>query len=321
MPPFFDTIANRPALRAAFARVADRGGCRGVDGVTVGAFAERLEWELDRLLASLDAGRYRPLPLLRFAVPKRSRGVQNGWRFLSVPAVRDRVLQAAVYLATKDRLDAELEESSHAFREGRSVRTALARVAELREDGYRFLVRADIDDFFDRVAHDLVLARWRRLGFGAEVDGLIASWLAAEVYDGSKIVRLRRGLPQGAVVSPMLANLVLDQFDEHLALFGQKAVRYADDFAILCRTPSEAEDALELTEYLLAELRLALNAEKSQVTSFDQGFGFLGAIFQGDAIYLPFDRPKPEEFTPQLPPPLDLVGYLELAAAAVWGEV
>ena len=141
---------------------------------------------------------------------------------------------------------------------------------------------------------------------------LFEGWVAAEVYDGSRVYPLERGVPQGSVVSPMLANLFLDELDEELALFGQAVVRYADDFLVLCRDRSAAVEALELTDYLVAELELHLNRDKTTITSFDQGFTFLGATFVKDSIYLPFERRRPEPASPSLPPPLDLWTYLEL---------
>jgi retron-type reverse transcriptase len=152
-----DRITSREALYSAFERVRDRAGCRGDDGVTVFDFAADLEGQLDRLQRSLHRRRYHPLPLLRAAVPKREGGV----RHLAVPAVRDRVLQTSVYLATQDLFEAEFEAVSHAFRPGRSVRSAVHHIAELRDQGFRYVVDADIEGFFDNIPRDRLLARLR----------------------------------------------------------------------------------------------------------------------------------------------------------------
>jgi group II intron reverse transcriptase/maturase len=306
-----DRVASRANLHAAFERVHDNAGCRGADGMTVGDFARNLESEIDRLQNRLLSRRYHPFPLLRFTIPKTS----SGLRRLCVPTVRDRVVQTAVDLVTRDRFEAELADVSYAYRRGRSVRSAIHRVNELRDLGFRFLVDADIDDFFDSVPHDQLLARLGRLNLDPYVLALFESWIRVDVYDGERVFRMEKGVPQGSVVSPMLANLFLDELDDNLALFGQAVVRYADDFLVLCKSPAAAEEALELTDYLVAQLELHLDREKTHTASFDQGFTFLGAIFLKDTVYLPFE-PHPASHTaqaaPALPPPLDLWTYLEL---------
>lgn len=242
-----------------------------------------------------------------------------------MPTVRDRVAQAAVYSLAGPRIEAELEDSSHGYRPRRSVYTAVARIRELRDHGYRWVVDADIEDFFGTIPHDRLLARVDRLGLdppGAAptVRALLARWIRAEVYDGRTLRTLDRGIPQGAVVSPMLANLFLDELDERLAASGQRAVRYADDFLVLCRSPEAADEALELTDSILESLGLDLHRGKTSVTSFAAGFRFLGAVFLGDSVLRPFPAPRRRQPAPSLPPPLDLRTYLELAAAASGGE-
>lgn len=303
-----DQLTTRSTLYAAFERVRDNGGCRGVDGVSLGDFHEHLEIEIDHLQDRLIRRRYHPLPLLQFQVPKSAARLRS----LSVPAVRDRVVQTAVYGLTREIFEAEFEDCSYAFREGRSVKDAVHRIDTLRKQGFRWVVDADIEGFFDNIDHEKLIDRLRRIPLEPYIFSLFERWIRAEVYDGTRIVPLARGLPQGSVVSPMLANLFLDELDENLALFGQTLVRYADDFLVLCKTPEDASQALELTDYLLENLDLHLNLEKTRTASFDEGFKFLGAIFLKGEIYLPFDRSKPEMITPHFPPPLDLLTYLEL---------
>lgn len=311
-PPTLDHLLDRSTLYRAWNRVWQNGGCRGSDGVTLGRFRDRLEWELDSISDSLMRRCYRPLPLLRFPVPKAS---GSGPRHLSVPTVRDRVVQSAVYLVTGERFEREFEDSSYAYRKGRSVRQAVAKIRDLRDGGYRWLLDADIAGFFDRIDHRLLFERLHRLGLDPYLEHLFQLWVQAEVYDGKTLRALARGIPQGSVVSPMLANLFLDQLDEALAQAGQVAVRYADDFVLLCRSEEDAAAALELTDDLLDELALDLHREKTEIRSFDLGFKFLGALFVGDSIFLPFAQAKKEGSSPTLPPPLDLLTYLELKAA------
>jgi group II intron reverse transcriptase/maturase len=235
-----DEILARGNLRLAFERVRENQGCHGADGMTVGQFAADLEREIDRLQDRLLRRCYQPFPLLQLSVPKRI----GGTRRLCVPTVRDRVVQTAVDLIVRPLFEAEFEDCSYAFRRGRSVRDAVEKVCELREQGYRWLVDADIDDCFDSIPHDRLLARVEQLGLDPYVRHLFERWIRVEIYDGHHVVMPGRGIPQGSVVSPLLANLFLDQLDESFALFEQMIVRYADDFLVLCRDESRAEGAL-----------------------------------------------------------------------------
>ncbi len=303
-----DQLTARSTLYKAFERVRENGGCRGADGMTVGTFNAHLTEEIDRLEDRLLRQVYHPFPLLRIAIPKPT----SGMRHLSIPTVRDRVVQTAVDLVTRDLFEKEFEDCSYAYRCGRSVRAAIHRIRELRAEGYGWVVDADIEAFFDNIPHERLIRRLGRLPLDPYVISLFEKWVRAEVYDGRQIRDLTKGIPQGSVTAPMLANLFLDELDESLALFGQILVRYGDDFLILCKTPEAAAEALELTDYLLAEIELRLNREKTRLTSFEQGFKFLGAVFLKADVYLPFERSKPEYDPPSLPPPLDLQTYLEL---------
>jgi group II intron reverse transcriptase/maturase len=198
-----DQILERWNLRRAFERVQESSGCQGADGMTVGHFAADLERELDRLQDRFLRRCYRPYPLLQIVVPKRS----GGERLLRVPTVRDRVAQTAVDLVVRPVFEAEFEDCSFAFRKGRSVRDAVRKVCELREQGYRWLVDADIDDCFGSIPYDRLLERLGRLPLDDNVLALFESWIRTEVYDGSRLFTPDRGLPQGSVVSPLLANL------------------------------------------------------------------------------------------------------------------
>jgi group II intron reverse transcriptase/maturase len=306
-----DDILARGNLRQAFERVRENHGCRGADGMTVAQLAADLEREIDRLQDRLLRRVYRPLPLLQLAVPKRN----GGTRRLCIPTVRDRVAQTAVDLVVRPLFEAEFEDCSYAFRRGRSVRDAVRKVCELREQGYRWLVDADIDDCFDSIPHPRLLTRLAQLPLDPYVLHLFELWIRTEIYDGRRLIAAERGIPQGSVVSPLLANLFLDELDESFALFDQVIVRYADDFLLLCRDRERAEGALEVTDALLDGLGLGLDREKTAVASFDQGFKFLGALFVHDEVYLPYLRHHEEGQPPILPPPLDLCTYLELKHA------
>ena len=325
--PLFPKIFAMPLLQEAFQRVEENHGCRGSDGVTIAQFRRSLNANLQELSFDLAQQRYHPWPLLRFPIPKRAGGqsMANDWelpaeseaerpkfRFLSVPTVRDRVAQSAVFLATRELFEAEFESVSHAYREGRGVHTAIEEILEWRKKGYRYAMDADIDSFFDNIDHGLLLEKLARLIPEPPLLRLFAKWIRAEVYDGRKIYPLQKGIPQGSVVSPHLANLFLDELDETLAGFGLKLVRYADDFLVLCKSPEEAEEAVELSDMILEDLKLDLNPLKTKVVSFDRGFKFLGAVFLSEGAYLPFPKKRAQGEPPRLPPALTLKRYLEL---------
>lgn len=198
-----DEILARSNLQRAFERVRENGGCRGADGMSVGRFEADRDREIDRLQDRLLRGVYHPYPLLRFPVPKRS----GGFRHLAVPTVRDRVVQTAVDLVVRPVFEAEFEDSSYAFRQGRSVLDAVKKVCELRDQGYRWLVDADIEDCFGSFPHDRLLQKVAGLPLPFEVIEWFRLWIQAEVYDGTRLFTLERGIPQGSVVSPMLEPL------------------------------------------------------------------------------------------------------------------
>lgn len=308
MSELFNKIYDYDTLAAAWVRIQQNGGCRGSDGMSIKRFQNHLEKNLRELAFSLKMQTYHPYPLMRLEIPKRSAG---GIRYLSIPTVRDRVAQTAVFLVTKDIFYKEFEVVSHAYQEGKGVATAIAAIKKWRDKGYKFVVDADIESFFDNVSHAKLMTKLRKLFSEPEIIRLFEKWIRAEVYDGQRIFTLTKGIPQGSVVSPHMANLHLDEFDETLIEFGMKLVRYADDFLILCKTLPEAEEAIELTDMILDDLNLELNPLKTKIVSFDEGFKFLGAIFMSKGIYLPYGQKKKRDFAPILPKPLNLRKYLE----------
>ncbi|MBN1543748.1 RNA-directed DNA polymerase [candidate division KSB1 bacterium] len=305
-----ESVVASSNLLAAWERVRDNRGCRGSDGETIRSFAHGGYARLHGLADDIRSGDYAPFPLLRFPVPKRN---SSSVRYLSVPTVRDRVAQAAAYLPLKEIFEHEFEEVSHAYREGRGVRTALENIRRLYRQGFRYAVDADVAAFFDNVPHDRLLTKVDKLFAGdRQLVDLFEKWIRVEIYDGQSIRVLDKGIPQGSVVSPMLANLFLDELDETLMHFGRKLVRYADDFLVLSRSPEEAAENVVLTEMVLDELQLALNAKKTEIVDFDRGFKFLGAVFLHDDFYQPLPKRRNPPPPVELPPPLTLKRYFEL---------
>lgn len=303
------TVEN---LEAAWQRVRDNRGCAGVDGVTIEDFESGVFYEVPRLQRELSDETYRPLPLLRILVDKG-----NGEaRALCIPTVRDRVAQAAALAQIDPILEAQFEDCSFAYRKGRSVRQAVHRIKELYEKGYRWVVDADIDAFFDSIDHELLLAKVDHFIADASLRRLLRLWIHAEVWDGAAVTVLERGIPQGSVISPILANLFLDDLDEELLRRGLKLVRYADDFVILSKDRAQAEAALEVTDRILELLRLDLDEEKTAIVHFDHGFKYLGVIFVRSLIMVPFEKASRERKVLFMPPPLDLAAHLRRKAQA-----
>ncbi|MCC6445645.1 MAG: hypothetical protein IT210_19590 [Armatimonadetes bacterium] len=266
-------------LQEAWQRVTARGGGPGPDNVTVEAFSVKSESALQELAASLADGSYRPLLPRWVEVPKP----HGGTRRLAILPVRDRIVQHALYLTLSGLWDRDFAPCSFAYRPGRGAHQAVAAVEKGLSHGRIWVVDADIESFFDSVPHARLLALLEE-----RLPDERLRWLV-QVSLGSASFRPGVGLPQGAPTSPLLANLYLHGFDTALLAAGHTLVRYADDFVILCATRPQAEDALRTAERLLAALSLRLSAQKTRIVSREEGFQFLGFVFDAAG-----KRPSPE---------------------------
>ncbi|MEM6336247.1 MAG: CRISPR-associated endonuclease Cas1 [Bacteroidota bacterium] len=305
---YFEELASLERLQAGWERTAENNGRSGADGVTVYHFSLQADAYLHYLHDALLDGSYRPAPLLRIDIPKPD----GGTRSLMIPTVADRVVQSAALDTLQPVFEAEYEACSFAYRPGLSHHDAIEEVEWWREEGYQWVVEADISAFFDEVDHGLMIERLRELVDEPRLITLIQAWLTLPVYFKRRRYVRSRGLPQGSPISPLLANLYLDKLDEALLAEGFKLIRFADDFVVLCKNPDRAEAALELTESILASLKLRLKASKTRVTSFDRGFTFLGSLFmrtliipgvRDSDIQLPYRRPEEPLVEPPLPLP------------------
>lgn len=263
------------SLLAAWERVRDNDGAAGVDGQSIEAFGRHLFGQLQQLKSEVEHGRYAPQPLMCVDIPKR----HGGTRRLAIPAVRDRVLQTAVARQMGALLDPGFDAASFGYRPGRSVAQAIARVAALRDAGLQQVVDADIESFFDRIDHARLLRVLRERLPDEGLCALVALWLGAVLRERRDATLQVRGVAQGSPLSPLLANLYLDEFDRRLHDAGLALVRYADDFVVLCTDVHAAAAALRLARETLAGLRLELNERKTRLTTFEQGFDFLGVHF------------------------------------------
>jgi group II intron reverse transcriptase/maturase len=298
-----NSITNFQSLYTAFLQVKENHGCAGVDGVTIEEFEAELPKNLSMLSHNLTHNQYAPLPLLKILVDKG-----NGEaRALCIPTVKDRVVQTAVLHVIEPTLEKEFEECSFAFRKGRSVKQAVYKIKEYHDEGYRWVFDADIDAFFDSVDHELLMKKVGKYIKDEYVIRLIELWIKAEIWDGESLKVIDRGIPQGSPLSPILANLFLDELDEAMLRNGHRYVRFADDFLILCKTPEKAKQSMEFTNEMLEKLLLKL--DESDIVSFDQGFKYLGVTFVQSLIMVPFDKPKKERKVLFYPPPLNMAAY------------
>jgi len=266
------------ALRTAWARVRQGGGAAGTDGLTVADFARVAHEELPRLCEAMQEGTYRPQPL-RYASLKKSAG---SCRELAYPTVRDRIAQTAVYQRLSPWLDRTFLDVSFGYRPGRSYLDAVQAVLDARTRGFDFVLDADIEAFFQTVPHGPLLHNLRERGLERALVRLVRGWLKAPICKRGRLLKRRRtGLPQGAVISPLLANCYLHPFDRRMLESEWPLVRYADDFVVLCQSRRDAEHARHVAGKALKDLNLHLHAEKTRVASFEGGFFFLGHHFQG----------------------------------------
>ena len=274
-PPSLERALADSNLYEAWLKVKANKGCAGVDRQTIGSFEKQLQRNLTILKEEVLSGKYVPIPLLVTRIPKKT----GGMRTLAIPAVRDRILQTAVALVLTPVFEAEFEDCSFAYRKNRSVDKAVERIVHLRNQGYNWVVDADIEAFFDSVDRQILMKELKRLIHDPGTLHLIDQWLKNEAVDQNLRYCFFKGIPQGSPISPLLANLYLDTLDEELLEKNLKLVRFADDFIILAKNKDSAQEALEITEDVLEALKLEIHKEKTRVVSFNQGFRFLGVQF------------------------------------------
>lgn len=274
-----DKVCAPATLAVAWQKVRANRGAAGVDGISIERFAAGAEAYLAELATALRADSYRPQPVRRVDIPKGD----GRTRPLGIPAVKDRIVQTAVKLAIEPIFEAEFRPTSYGFRPGRGCRDALREVDQLIKAGFAHVVDADLAGYFDSIPHDRLMDRVQeRISDGCLL-GLLRSWLEQDVLHGMERWTPVEGTPQGAVISPLLANIYLHPLDELMAARGYRMVRYADDFVVLCPSREAAEAALAEIRQWVAENGLRLHPDKTHVGDCrqpGQGFDFLGYRFE-----------------------------------------
>ena len=275
----YDKMYREDVLAKAWQEVKTNAGSAGVDGQTIEQIEEQgVEGLLTELATELREGRYRPQAVRRVRIPKPD-GSQRG---LGIPAVRDRVCQAAAKVVLEPIFEADFRESSYGFRPKRSAHQAGEQLRQGVNRGANWIVELDIEAFYDRIDHDLLMQLVGKRVCDRRVLKLLRQWLKAGVLDDGKLLPSDQGVPQGGVISCVLANVVLHELDrvweDRCSQLGQ-LIRYADDAVVLCRTEAQAREALWRIGVILDRLKLTLHPTKTQVVFVGngrQGFDFLG---------------------------------------------
>ncbi len=274
-----DKVYRLRTLEAAWQDVKRNKGAAGVDGQSIKRFEARASDYLDELSEALKEGRYRPEAIKRVEIPKGD----GKHRPLGVPTVKDRIVQAAVKRVIEPIFEQAFLPMSHGFRPGRGCKDALREVDELLKAGHTWVVDADLQTYFDSIPHDRLLKRVEERISDGRVLKLLQGWLEQDIVKGLERWSPTSGTPQGAIISPLLANLYLHPLDERMQEKGYRMVRYADDSVILCRSEDEAQAALAEMQRWVEENGLRLHPDKTHVgdcTEEGQGFEFLGYRFE-----------------------------------------
>ena len=280
-----DKVYRREVLDAAWERVERNAGAAGVDGQSVAAFAAHAGRYLDELGADLRSGRYRAQPVRRVYIPKGG----GQLRPLGIPTVKDRVVQTALKLVLEPIFERDFVAGSYGFRPQRGCKDALREVDRLIADGYVWVVDADICQYFEQIDKVRLLGRVADRVSDGRVLRLIEDYLNQEILEGLQRWTPTAGTPQGAVLSPLLANLYLHPLDVEMAASGHRMVRYADDAVVMCASEAEAQAALARMRAWVEANGLRLHPEKTHLGDCrekGQGFEFLGYRFEAGRRYV-----------------------------------
>ena len=267
-------VLSKANMAKAWKRVKANRGSAGVDGLSIAETAEFLKTDWPRVREELRNGRYRPRPVRRVQIPKAG----GGMRELGIPTVTDRLIQQAVLQVLQPMIDPTFSESSYGFRPGRRAHDAVLQAQRYVQEGRRIVVDVDLEKFFDRVNHDILMDRLAKRIADKAVLRLIRQYLNAGIMDQGVMCERYEGTPQGGPLSPLLANVLLDEVDRELEKRGQCFVRYADDCNVYVRSQKAGERVLAGLRRCYARLHLKVNESKTAVAPM-RGRKFLGYCF------------------------------------------
>ncbi len=284
----YDRMLSEKRLEEAFRKVKSKKGSAGVDGQSVEDFALNLNENLTLLARELREKSYRPQPVRQVEIPKPD----GRTRKLGIPCVRDRVVQQTLLEILQPIFDPDFHPSSYGYRPGRSCHQAIDKAALfIRRYEMEWVVDMDLSKCFDTLDHEIIIQSFRRRIADGSVLNLLRMFLAGGVMIGETWEPSELGSPQGGVISPLVANVYLDAFDQRMRSRGHRIVRYADDILIFTRSRSAAENALSLASgYLEGELKLTVNRRKTHIVHSGEGVKFLGVI-----IHTGFTRIQPDK--------------------------
>ena len=278
-----EKVLDRDNLNRAYRRVkANKGAC-GVDGMTVEEALPWLKEHREELLESIRSGKYKPSPVRRVEIPKDN----GGKRQLGIPTVIDRIIQQAIAQVLIPIYESKFSNGSYGYRPHRSAKDAILKVKEYADEGYKFAVCLDLSKYFDTLNHELLMNMLRQDIKDKRLIDLIKKYLKSGVMENGIVMRTDEGSPQGGNLSPLLANIYLDQFDKEFEGRGVKVIRYADDIILLAKSIRAAERLLGTsTEYLEKKLKLKVNTEKSRAVSVYaiRNFAFSALQWEGTEV-------------------------------------
>lgn len=281
MNSIVDEFLSLNNFHKAWLKVAENQGSAGVDHETIDIFRRNEQVNIAQLKEAVTVGTYQAYPCKQVLIPKKA----TGFRELRIPTVRDRIVQQALLNVIYPLVEPRFSPASFAYRPNLSYVDAVKKVAEWRDLGYQWVLDADIVKFFDNIEHTRLMKECRIYIEHSGLLCLIKTWISTGILTDEGLRFPDKGIPQGAVISPVLANIYLNEFDWLIEASDLKLVRYADDFVVLAKTQDRLLQACLEVEQILHSMALEIHPRKTQLTTFNQGFRFLGHGFLGKAIF------------------------------------